>query len=264
MQFSGNTILITGGASGIGRGLAEAFQAEGNQVIIAGRRKQQLDATIAANPGMKAVQLDIANPESIRSFADEMKREYPSLNAVIHNAGIMNVESARGGDTSIAEATIATNLVGPIRMNAALLPMIAKQRNPVVMTVTSGLAFLPIFFAPTYCATKAAIHSYTQSLRYQLKDTAVQVIELIPPYVQTELLGPEQATDPHAMPLNEFIAEVMQILKDSPEATEICVERVKPLRFAEATRHYDAVFAQRNDSALARYKFQIELPATAK
>jgi uncharacterized oxidoreductase len=264
MQITGNTILITGGASGIGRGLAGAFHAEGNQVIIAGRRKQQLEATVAANPGMKAVQLDIADAQSIASFAEHIKREYPQLNVVIQNAGIMQVESLRSGDTATAEGIVATNLLGPVRLNAALLPIIEKQRNPAVMTVTSGLAFVPVFFAPTYCATKAAIHSYTQSLRYQLKDTPVQVIELIPPYVQTELLSPEQASDPNAMPLKDFIAEVMQILKSSPDSTELCVERVKLLRFAEARGNYDAVFTQRNDSVRSRYNFQIEMPASAK
>jgi len=104
---------------------------------------------------------------------------------------------------------------------------------------------------PTYCATKAAIHSYTQSLRYQLRDTSVQVLELIPPYVQTELMGPGMASDPNAMPLKEFIAESMNIVKSAPEATEICVERVKPLRFAEAGGGYDAFYKKFNDTMTA-------------
>jgi uncharacterized oxidoreductase len=256
--------LITGGGSGIGRGLAEAFHAEGNQVVIAGRRKQQLESTIAAHPGMKAAQLDIADPNSIRPFAEEIKREYPKLNVVIHNAGISNLESVRSADTAAAEATVATNLLGPIRLNAVLLPVIEKQAHPVVMTVSSGLAMVPLFLTPTYCATKAAIHSYTQSLRYQLKDSSVQVIEIVPPYVQTELLGPQQANDPNAMPLKDFIAEVMQILKTSPDATEVCVERVKAMRFAEASGRYDAFFKQFNDSALAHHQLEVELPAKAK
>jgi uncharacterized oxidoreductase len=111
---------------------------------------------------------------------------------------------------------------------------------------------VPLAPNPTYCATKAAIHSYTQSLRYQLKDTSVQVIELIPPYVQTELMGPEMAKDPNAMPLKDFIAETMKILKTSPNTTEICVERVKPLRFAEANGGYDAFFKQLNDRVTAQ------------
>jgi uncharacterized oxidoreductase len=251
MQISGNTILITGGGSGIGQGLAEAFHAEGNQVVIAGRRKELLEEVVAANPGMKAAVLDIGNADSIRSFAEQMKRDYPALNVVIQNAGIMKPEPLKNGVVADAEAMIATNLLGPIRLTAALLPLLVKQARAAVMTVSSGLAFVPLATTPTYCATKAAIHSYTQSLRYQLRDTAVQVLELIPPYVQTELMGPRMASDPNAMPLKDFIAESMKILKTSPEATEICVERVKPLRFAEASGGYDAFFKKFNDMMTA-------------
>jgi uncharacterized oxidoreductase len=242
MQMSGNTILITGGGSGIGRGLAEEFHKEGNQIVIAGRRKAQLDATVAANPGMKAAILDITNADSIRSFGEQIKAGYPALNVVIHNAGIMRPEVLEKRDTADAEAIVATNLLGPIRLTAALLPLLQKQARAAIMTVSSGLAFVPLAFTPTYCATKAAIHSYTQSLRYQLRNTAIQVLELIPPYVQTELMGAGQAADPNAMPLKDFIAETMKILKTSPNATEVCVERVKPLRFAEANGGYDAFF----------------------
>ncbi len=247
LQLSGNTILITGGGSGIGRALAEAFQAERNQVIIAGRRKATLDQTTAANPGMKSAVLDIENADSIRSFADEIKSDYPALNVVIHNAGIMRTEALQACDIGDGEAMIATNLLGPIRLTAALLPQLLSQPRAAIMTVSSGLAFLPLSLYPTYCATKSAIHSYTQSLRYQLKDTAVEVIEIIPPYVQTELTGPAQANDPIAMPLKDFITETMDILRNSPDATEISVERVKPLRFAEANGGYDTFFTKFND-----------------
>ena len=251
MQLSGNTILITGGGSGIGRGLAEAFHANGNQVVIAGRRKHLLDETIAANPGMRAAVLDIESGDAIRSFAEQLKGDYPALNVVIHNAGIMRPEALRNGAVADAEATVATNLLGPIRLNAALLPTLAAQPQAAIMTVSSGLAFLPMAMTPTYCATKAAIHSYTQSLRHQLRDTSVQVLELIPPHVQTELMGPGQASDPNAMPLKDFIAETMNILKTSPDTTEICVERVKPLRFAETNGSYDAFFKKFNDATTA-------------
>jgi len=249
MQMSGNTILITGGGSGIGRGLAEAFHAAGNLVIIAGRRKQVLDETTAANPGMKSAVLDIENADAIRRFASQLAKDFPRLNVVIHNAGIMRPENLKGDAVTDAEATVTTNLLGPIRLTAALLPLLLAQPKPVVMTVSSGLAFVPFAMAPTYCATKAAIHSYTQSLRYQLRDTPIQVIEIVPPYVQTELMGTRQANDPRAMPLTEFIAETMSILKNSPEANEICVERVKPLRFAERGEDYESFFKNFNDSA---------------
>ena len=251
MKINGNTILITGGGSGIGRGLAEAFHAKGNQVVIAGRRKKPLDETVAANPGMKAAVLDIENTETIRTFAEKLKKDFPTLNVVIHNAGIMKPESLKDLAVADAEAMVTTNLLGPIRLNAALLPFLLKQPNPVIMTVSSGLAFVPLAMTPTYCATKAAIHSYTQSMRYQLKDTTAQVLELIPPYVQTELMGPRMASDPNAMPLKDFISETMSILDNSPNSTEICVERVKPLRFAGASGQYDAFFKNFNDGMAA-------------
>ena len=247
MKMTGNTILITGGGSGIGRGLAEAFHALGNQVIIAGRRKEALDATTAANPGMKSATLDIENAASIRAFAAKLTADYPKLNVVIQNAGIMRVENlkAQPEDLADAESIIATNLLGPVRLTAALLPVLQKQGSSVIMTVTSGLAFVPLAPTPTYCATKAAIHSYTQSLRYQLRGTTTEVLELIPPYVQTDLLN--GASDPRAMPLNAYIAEVMSILKAEPAATEICVENVKRLRFAADKGQYDAVFNGLNE-----------------
>ena len=244
-------MLITGGGSGIGRALAQAFHALGNQVVIAGRRQELLDETVAANPGMKAVALDIQSAEAILRFADQLKLDFPDLNVVIHNAGIMRAESLLDGALTDSEATVATNLLGPIRLNAALLPLLQAQAAATIMTVSSGLAFLPRAMTPTYCATKAAIHSYTQSLRYQLRNTAVEVLELIPPYVQTELMGAHQASDPNAMPLKDFIAETMRLLTQSPGMTEICVERVKPLRFAEANGTYDGLFNKYNDGAAA-------------
>jgi uncharacterized oxidoreductase len=251
MQMSGNTILITGGGTGIGRALAEAFHALGNQVIIAGRRQQLLDETIAANPGMKSAVLDIENADAIRNFAAQLVKDKPSLNAVIHNAGIMRPEDLKSGGTADAEAVVTTNLLGPMRLTAALLPQLLAQPRATVMTVSSGLAFVPMAMTSSYCATKAAIHSYTQSLRYQLRGSSVQVLELIPPYVQTHLMGARQANDPNAMPLEDFITEAMSILKNSPDAPEICVERVKPLRFAERGSDYEAFFTRFNDAITA-------------
>lgn len=252
MEITNNTILITGGGSGIGRALAEAFHREGNQVVVAGRRQDVLDETTAANPGMKSAVLDLGNADAIHGFAEHVKADFPALNVVIHNAGIMKAESIQDGALDDAEATVATNLLGPIRLTAALLPHLTNQPQATIMTVSSGLAFMPLALTPTYCATKAAIHSYTQSLRYQLSDTSVQVPELIPPYVQTELMGTRQANDPSAMPLADFIAETMNILKASPDATEIQVERVKPLRFAEASGGYDDFYKTFNDAMSAR------------
>jgi uncharacterized oxidoreductase len=256
MTFTGNTILITGGGSGIGRALAESFHRLGNKVVIAGRRREALDETTRANPGMESVQLDVADPASIADAAVRIRARYPQLNFVIHNAGIMKLERMLEGPSYVhaAEATIASNLLGPIRLNAALLPLLREQPNAIVMTVSSGLAFIPRASFPTYCATKAAIHSYSQSLRYQLRDTAIRVVELIPPYVQTELTGADQARDPNAMPLQEFIEESMRIFMSSPDVTEICVDRVKALRFAERGENYAAFFASFNDRLSAAEK----------
>jgi uncharacterized oxidoreductase len=250
MKMSGNTILITGGGSGIGRALAETFHALGNKVVIAGRRRSALDETTKANPGMASLTLDIGDAESIRAFAKKATAEHPTLDVVIHNAGIMQPENLAAPeiDLTTAEATVATNLLGPIRLNAALLPHLRGRPQATIMTVSSGLAFIPLAMTPTYCATKAAIHSYSQSLRQQLKDTSVRVIELAPPYVQTELMGAQQASDPSAMPLKDFIAETIALLTNSPDATEILVERVKPLRYAEANGNYPAVFAGLNSA----------------
>ena len=246
MKHSGNTILITGGGSGIGRGLAEELHKLGNQIVIAGRRKKALDETTAANPGMKSLTLDIEDPVDIRAFAAQAAAEFPTLNVLINNAGIMRPENllAQQSDLADSEATITTNLLGPIRLTAALLPHLQRQPHAAIVNVSSGLAFLPLALTPTYCATKAAIHSYTESLRYQLRATQIEVLELIPPYVATHLM--DGADDPRAMPLNQFIAEVMQILKTQPTPAEICVENVKGLRFAAKSGRYDAVFAGLN------------------
>ncbi|MGV8953984.1 MAG: SDR family oxidoreductase, partial [Cypionkella sp.] len=218
MQTTGNTILITGGGSGIGRGLAEAFHAQGNQVIISGRRQAAVDEVAAANPGMAAFTVDMADAASIAALATQVTAAYPGLNAVLNNAGIMINEDLLAAPAYLdtAEQTIATNLLGPIRLTAALLPHFLAQPQASVLTVSSGLAFVPMAATPTYSATKAAIHSYSQALRHQLRHTSVEVLEIAPPYVQTFLQGAHQASDPHAMPLEAFIEETMALLADGP------------------------------------------------
>lgn len=249
MNPTGNTILITGGGSGIGRGLAEALHKLGNKVIIAGRRQAVLDETTSANPGMESLTLDIESPDAIAAFAEELKQRFPALNVLVNNAGIMKTENLHEPDLATAEAIITTNLLGPMRLVAALLPQLKAQPKSTVINVTSGLAFLPLTVTPTYCATKAAMHSWSQSLRYQLRETTVEVLELAPPYVQTELMGAQQASDPRAMPLADYVAEVITLLSaPAPESGEILVERVKPLRFAEKNGNYDQVFGMLNSN----------------
>lgn len=249
MRLTDNTILITGGTSGIGRALAEALHKQGNHVIIAGRRQNLLDEIVAANPGMSGMQLDVDEPGAIESFAARVRQEHPTLNVLINNAGIMRSEdyNADAVDLAVAEATLQTNVFGVIQLTAALLPHLKRQENSAIVTTTSGLAFVPSAYFPTYSGTKAFLHSWMQSLRYQLRNTPVEVLELAPPYVQTELTGSHQATDPAAMPLDEYIAEVMQILGGTvgPEG-EILVERVKPLRMAEAKGSYAQMFSALN------------------
>jgi len=250
MNPTGNTILITGGGSGIGRGLAEAFHKQGNQVIISGRRQSVLDDTTKANPGMKSYTLDIADDVDIESFAEQVTSDFPALNVVINNAGIMRTEDWTSDpiDLSIPESIITTNLLGPIRLTAGLLPTLKKQPSATIVTVSSGLAFLPLAVTPTYCATKAAIHSWSQSLRFQLRDTNIEVLEIAPPYVQTELLGSHQASDPRAMPLADYITETISILDSPPVSGEILVERVHPLRWAEKNGNFQQIFDTLNGS----------------
>ncbi|WP_342640856.1 SDR family oxidoreductase [Rhodoligotrophos ferricapiens] len=246
MQITGNTILITGGGSGIGRGLAEALHAKGNKVIITGRDTRKLNAVAQDIPGIEIRALDVDDAAAIKSFAGEVLADFPALNVLINNAGIMRGETLTSGETETAEATITTNLLGPIRLTAALLPHLMSRPKAAVLMVSSGLAFVPRAFAPTYCATKAAIHSYAQSLRVQLRGSSVEVIELVPPYVQTELMGPAQAVDPNAMPLGDYISETVALLENEPNAEEILVQRVFFQRWAEREGRYEAAFKRVN------------------
>ncbi len=247
MNISGNTILITGGGTGIGRALAESFHALDNQVIITGRRKAALDEVTAAHRGMKSVVLDVDDAAAIHKLAAQMTAEQPTLNVLVNNAGIMRVEKLleQPDDVADAVAIVTTNLLGPIRLTQAFLPLLRRQPRSTIMTVSSGLAFVPLTLTPTYCATKAAIHSYSQSLRAQLAGTTTEVIELVPPGVQTDLL-PGQKQNPEMLPLADYIAETMQLLKAHPNAPEVFVERVKFLSNAEAEGRYPQTFAALN------------------
>ncbi|HVG26879.1 MAG TPA: SDR family NAD(P)-dependent oxidoreductase, partial [Acidobacteriaceae bacterium] len=203
------------------------------------------------NPGMRSLTLDIEHPDTIRDFATRVSAQFPDLNVLLNNAGIMQPENwtADTVDLSAAEATLTTNLLGPLRLTAALLPLLKQQRKSTIVTVTSGLAFTPLALTPTYCATKAAIHSWTQTLRHQLRETSVEVLELVPPYVQTELMGERQATDPNAMPLADFIAEAIPLFSSPPPSGELLVKRVDPLRWAERDGAFTEVFTRLNSMA---------------
>jgi uncharacterized oxidoreductase len=239
MKMTGNTILITGGGSGIGRELALRFSELGNTVIVAARRKEALEETIAGRDGMHAVTLDVEDPVAIAAFAERVVAEHPTLNVLINNAGIMRREdlTKKTRDLRDAEEMVITNLLGPIRLTNALIDHLSARRDAAIVNVTSGLAFVPLSGTPTYNATKAALHSYTVSLRQQLKGK-VEVIELAPPAVRTELT-PGQSTREAYMPLDAFIDEVMMLFQQQPTPKEILVERVGFLRWAERDGRFD-------------------------
>jgi uncharacterized oxidoreductase len=240
MKTSGNTILITGSTSGIGLGLALRFHKAGNQVIVAGRRKALLEQIAADHPGIEAIELDVADADSIVQASELAVARYPDLNVVINNAGIMLSENVlKPGSLKVAEESIAINLLGTIRMTYAFLPQLARKQDSAIINVSSALAFVPYPTALTYSATKAAVHSFTEGLRVQLADTSVRVIELAPPGVRTTLFG--QENDEHAMPLDDFLDEALAILHGEHPPREIVVERAKFFRHAEANGNYDNV-----------------------
>ena len=227
MKLSGNIIFITGGGSGIGRGLAAALHTRGNKVIIGGRRRSHLDAVIAANPGMEAVELDITDPASINHVAAKLIAGHPDLNVLINNAGIMLRDAAAGRiDNALMTATIATNLMGPIRMTSALIEHLKGMPDAVTAYTSSALGFMPLAATAIYSATKAALHSYILSQRFMLRDTTVRVLEIVPPWVRTELMNSQEAEA--AMPLEQFIEETIAVL--GTDADEILIDAPKPLR----------------------------------
>jgi uncharacterized oxidoreductase len=227
MKLSGNTIFITGGGSGIGRALAEAFHKLNNQVIISGRRRRHLDAVVADNPGMAAIELDITDPASIDRAAVQLVRDHPDLNVLFNNAGIMLPDKAAERiDEKLLVDTITTNLMGPIRMSSALIEHLKQKDDAVIAYTSSVLGFVPLVFTAVYSATKAALHSYVLSQRFLLKGTSVRVLEMAPPWVRTDLMNSREAEQ--AMPLDQFIAQTMAVF--ATDADEILVESAKPFR----------------------------------
>ncbi|WP_193045014.1 SDR family oxidoreductase [Mycolicibacterium baixiangningiae] len=247
MKISGNTIFIPGSTSGIGLALALALQARGNTVIVGGRRVEELEKITTEHPELGAVAIDTTDPASIQRAAAQTLTEYPDLNVVIAMAGIMRIEDWHHPDTFLdtATAVVETNVLGPIRLIAAFIEHLQQQPDSTIVTVSSGLAFAPLRVTPAYNASKAAIHMLSESIRLQLADTSVKVVELVPPPVRTRLM-PGQETSEFAMPLDDFVGEVLALLEAEPEAREILVDRVKFLRYGEARGDYDDVVVQLN------------------
>ena len=238
MQTNGNTILITGGGSGIGRELAHKWHDLGNTVIVAGRTQASLDETAVGHANIHTMIVDVGDADDLARFAKKVVEVHPAINVLVNNAGIMRFEDiTEERELGDAEATIATNLLGPIRLIDGLIEHLKAQENAAIINVTSGLAFVPMPRPATYSATKAAMHSYTVSLRAKLEGK-VEVIELAPPAVQTELT-PGQSTREGYMPLNDYIEEVMTLFSQQPTPKEILVEKVKFLRWAERDGHFD-------------------------
>ncbi|WP_406460397.1 SDR family NAD(P)-dependent oxidoreductase [Streptomyces sp. NBC_01622] len=237
MNATGNTVLVAGATSGIGLGLALRLHAAGNRVIVSGRREDRLKQIVSEHPGIESVVLDVTDPAAVRDVTAQLLQRFPDLDVLVTMAGMMLPEDLRHADfLAVAEATVATNLLGTVRLVAALTEHLATRPRATIMTVSSGLAFVPLPIAPTYNATKAAVHSFTESLRVQLADTGVEVLELVPPAVRTALMGQEDSQT--AMPLDAFLDEVMSILGAAEQPDEILVKAVEPVRFAEARGEY--------------------------
>ncbi|GLH43333.1 oxidoreductase [Pseudomonas atacamensis] len=239
MKLEANTIFITGGSSGIGRALAEALHQRGNKVIIAGRRQTLLAEIAQANPGIDAVQLDINDAQQIKDVAAEVIRRHPSLNVIINNAGIMPFDNAGSGDYNDEQAVglLQTNLLGPVRVSAAFVEHLKRQPEAYIINNSSVLAYLPLATTALYSATKAAIHSYSLSQRFMLRDTSVKVLEIAPPWVDTDLI--HKSGDERAMPLGEFIEETL--IKLETATTEVLVDRVLPLRANQGANEHGLI-----------------------
>jgi uncharacterized oxidoreductase len=246
MQIKDNTVFIPGATSGIGLALALALHEKGNTVIVGGRRTELLEQIAHEHPGIDTVVIDTSDADSIRAAAARILVDHPDLDVLVTMAGVMRAEDwTRGGIAEGAAEIVTTNLLGPIRLIDAFIDHLRSRPSATIMTVSSGLAFAPLRITPTYNATKAAIHMLSESLRLQLAGTGVEVLELEPPAVATDLM-PGHKDNPFAMPLDEFVAEVVDILENQPDAVEIQVENVRFLRYGEARGDYDQVVATLN------------------
>lgn len=218
MKLSSNTVLITGGATGIGFAFAKAFKEAGSEVIICGRRENRLKEAAAKLPGIQTVVCDVASAEQRINLAEWTFANYPELNILINNAGVqksLNLDDPMDVNRR-ANEEVQINFVAPVHLSSLFIPLLKNKNNAAIINVSSGLAFAPLAMYPVYSATKAAIHSFSLSLRHRLMPTGIKVFEIAPPLVQTELKEPADNGFPqmnaNGIPIESFIVEAMAAL----------------------------------------------------
>ncbi len=244
MQLASNTVLVTGGASGIGLALAQRFLQAGSTVIVCGRREEKLEEARTKHPVLKTYVCDLSKEKQREKLLRWAMKEFPRLNVLVNNAGIQRRVRILGDKWSATHEEIAINLEAPLHLTSLFIPHLMKQERPAILNVTSGLAFSPIASVPIYCATKAALHSFTLSLRHQLAGTPVQVIEIIPPAVNTDLGGPGLHT--FGVAVEEFMnAVTMGLRQGDPEIAYGYSQRASQASRSEL----DEIFQRMNQAA---------------
>jgi len=238
MDIKNRTVFIAGGTSGIGLGLARHFAAAGSAVVVGGRREVA---------GFERVEIDVTDPGSVLKARDQVLAAHPDLDVVVTMSGVMLPEDLRDpAHIKDAETTVATNLLGTIRVIDAFTPHLLRRGEGTIMTVSSGIGFLPFPLMPTYAASKAGVHAYSEALRAQLAGAGVEVTELVPPAVAT--LPEHKKFNPRALDLEPFLDEVMTLLAADPTPPEILVEGVQMHRWAERDGTYAELVAQRSQA----------------
>jgi uncharacterized oxidoreductase len=223
VRLTGNTVIVTGGTSGIGKELVERLGERGNRVITCGRRKDRLEQLRSASPWVTVYPCDVADESDRVRFAAQVSKAHPEANVLVNNAGIqLKTDLTRPVDMKRLRSEVETNLVAPLHLASLFAPLLSGKEGAAIINISSGLAFAPIAFMPVYCATKAAMHSASLSMRRQMKSIGIAVYEIAPPAVDSEL-GPERwqegQTSHGGMPVAEFVAAMLQALEaDLPEA----------------------------------------------
>lgn len=241
MDLATRTVFIVGATSGIGRELAHRFAAAGSTVVVGGRDPDALAAL--REEGFGTVGIDVTDADSVIAARDAVLAEHPDLDTVVTMSGVMRLENLRDpGHFAATQASVDTNLLGTIRVIDAFTPGLIARGAGTFITVTSGIAFLPFPPMASYAASKAGVHAYSEALRVQLAPTGVEVVELVPPAVAT---AGQEKVNPHALPLDAFATEVMQLLAQNPTPKEILVQRVRMHRWAEKDGTYDELVEQR-------------------